>query len=86
VRTAVAALLVVAAACARPGERPALDYPVTRTVAVVDDYHGTSVSDPYRWLDLDERLEGLLWAEVSRSGRAHGVSRAAGLGPAFRRV
>jgi len=26
-------------------------YPQTRTVSQVDDYHGTAVSDPYRWLE-----------------------------------
>lgn len=26
-------------------------YPATRVVDVVDDYHGTLVADPYRWLD-----------------------------------
>ncbi len=34
-------------------------YPLTRTVDVVDHYHGTTVRDPYRWLEnLHEREVG----------------------------
>ncbi|MGZ8456232.1 MAG: prolyl oligopeptidase family serine peptidase [Gemmatirosa sp.] len=43
-----------AAPNAAPNPRPRVQYPQTKAVAHVDDYHGTSVADPYRWLeDLD---------------------------------
>ena len=31
------------------------DYPKTKKVDQVDDYHGTKVADPYRWLETDVR-------------------------------
>jgi prolyl oligopeptidase len=49
----VALLVVTVIGCAgSTGE--AVKYPVSKRVSVVDDYHGTDVEDPYRWLeDLD---------------------------------
>ena len=39
-----------------------ITYPQTRTINQVDNYFGTTVSDPYRWLeDLDSK-EVLNWA------------------------
>src|SRR5262245_26813979 len=32
-----------------------LKYPQTKTGDVTDDYHGTKVADPYRWLEDDVR-------------------------------
>ncbi len=41
---------------------PMLDYPDTRQdPAVVDDYHGTRVADPYRWLEDDNAAETKAW-------------------------
>lgn len=34
-----------------------LVYPKTRTVEQVDDFHGTAVADPYRWLENDVRTD-----------------------------
>ena len=35
--------------------QPTLHYPTARTVEQVDDFHGTKVSDPYRWMEnLDD--------------------------------
>ena len=39
----------------------ALDYPVTRKEEVSDDYHGTKVADPYRWLEDDNATETKAW-------------------------
>ena len=41
-----------------------LQYPETRTVDHVDTYHGTKVSDPYRWLEDDTSAETAKWVEA----------------------
>ena len=43
-----------------------LSYPETKQVKQVDDYHGTKVSDPYRWLedDVRESDEVAAWVEA----------------------
>jgi prolyl oligopeptidase len=34
---------------------PPLKYPITKKIEQVDNYHGTKVTDPYRWLENDVR-------------------------------
>ncbi|HEY4062236.1 MAG TPA: prolyl oligopeptidase family serine peptidase [Puia sp.] len=49
-------LLFCMPACKQPEA-----YPVTKKVNQVDDYFGTKVSDPYRWLENDTSAETRQW-------------------------
>ena len=41
-----------------------LDYPIAKKVDVVDDYHGTKVADPYRWLENADAEDTRAWVEA----------------------
>ncbi len=40
------------------------DYPQAKKVDQVDDYHGTKVADPYRWLEDPDSAESRAWIEA----------------------
>ncbi len=42
----------------------AVTYPETRKVDQTDDYHGTLLADPYRWLEIDTASEVESWVEA----------------------
>src|SRR6185295_2230791 len=58
--TACAVGLSLAAAVAPDSPEP----PVTRAEAVVDDVHGVSIADPYRWLEDGSSDEVRRWVET----------------------
>ena len=41
-----------------------INYPITKKVDQVDDYHGTKVADPYRWLEDNNSAETVAWVEA----------------------
>jgi prolyl oligopeptidase len=81
----VAAILSVAfPALLVAADPPRLDYPKTRRGDQVDDYHGTKVADPYRWLEDDVRKspEVAAWVEAENKvtfGYLHAIPEREGI-------
>lgn len=57
-------LLALLPALPKVSEAQSLKYPETRRENVVDNYHGTSIADPYRWLENDTSSETGRWVKA----------------------
>ena len=44
-----------------------LSYPATRKVEQTDNYHGTTVADPYRWLEDDNSADTKAWVQAENA-------------------
>ena len=54
--------------CSQPAKYSVKEYPETRKdVTVVDEYFGTEVADPYRWLENDTTAETAQWVDAQRA-------------------
>jgi len=52
----------------KPSEdKIALTYPITKQGKTVDNYFGTDVADPYRWLEDDRSEETATWVEAQNN-------------------
>jgi prolyl oligopeptidase len=51
-------LLILTMSCISKAQ---LSYPATKKVSQSDNYHGTTVADPYRWLEDDKSAETKEW-------------------------
>ena len=50
----------------KPVQNPVmkLTYPETKTVEQTDDYYGSQIADPYRWLEIDTAQEVEAWVKT----------------------
>ena len=41
-----------------------MKYPPAKKTDVIDDYHGTKIADPYRWLEDADSAETAAWVDA----------------------
>ncbi len=59
----IAVIMLISAAYPEPTAEEKLQYPKTRETTQTDNYFGTVVPDPYRWLENDNAPETARWVE-----------------------
>jgi prolyl oligopeptidase len=59
--------LLLATSTLAAQQQSAFEYPATRKVDTVTDYHGTAVADPYRWMEAIEAPEVAQWVKAQNA-------------------
>jgi prolyl oligopeptidase len=59
--------LATICSCAKPTESTRLVYPEARKIDQVDDFFGTKVPDPYRWLENADSQETRAWIDAENN-------------------
>ena len=59
----ITAFIAVSIACMMSTSEAQIKYPATKKVNQADNYFGTVIADPYRWLEDDNSAETKVWAK-----------------------
>ena len=89
----IPAVLSLTAAAPAAGQQPpaaaspaAVKYPDSRRAEQVDDYHGTRVADPYRWLEAADAPETAAWVAAQNAATGRYLAALPARGPLKERL
>ncbi len=63
----VPVLLAVGVFACQPSSTESFDYPAAKKADVVENYHGTEVADPYRWLENPDSSDTQAWVQAQNA-------------------
>ncbi len=65
-RLLIVLIAAMAISCSQP-DTPKLTYPVAKKVDQADDFFGTKVADPYRWLESSDTPDARAWIDAENA-------------------
>lgn len=68
-------LLTTMSTAQAQSQQTGIAYPQTRKTEVSDNYHGTTIADPYRWLEDDNSPETKAWVKEQNAVTQHYLAK-----------